>query len=119
MLAVGFAPFDGFAVRVDILERIAAQIRARAREAATFDVPPILAAGAGLTRGELGVLVKALGFRPVVEASGQSAYTRPAKRRRERTGGRHAPSAGTSHSPFAARSATWPATRAIRRTELS
>ncbi|MGD9507710.1 MAG: helicase-related protein [Geminicoccaceae bacterium] len=101
MLAVGFALFDGFAVRVDILERIAAQIRARAREAATFDVPPTLAAGAGLTRGELGVLVTALGFRPVVEASGQPAYTRPAKRRRERTGGRHAPSAGTSHSPFA------------------
>ena len=79
MLSIGFAVFDGFAVRVDILERIAAQIRARARAAATFDVPPTLAAEAGLTRGELGVLVAALGFRPAPADDGSttSAYTRP------------------------------------------
>ena len=54
MLSVGFAVFDGFAVRVDILERIAAQVRARARGSASFSVPPTMAAEAGLTRAELG-----------------------------------------------------------------
>ena len=101
MLAVGFASFDGFAVRVDILERIAAQVRARAREAATFDVPPALAAEAGLTRAELAGLVTALGFRPAADETGQSAYTRPARSWRERKGGRRAPNAGPTHSPFA------------------
>jgi hypothetical protein len=101
MLAIGFAPFDGFAVRVDILERIAAQIRTRAREAATFEVPPALAAEAGLTRSELGELMMALGFQAVAAEAGQSAYTRPTKPRRERTGGRRPPNTGPSHSPFA------------------
>ena len=64
MLALGFAEFPGFALRVDILERIAARIRAQARSSATFDVPPALAAEAGLGRDELAVLVEALGFRP-------------------------------------------------------
>ena len=37
---MGFAAFPGFALRVDILERIAARIRAQARLAATFEIPP-------------------------------------------------------------------------------
>ena len=112
MLAIGFAPFEGFAVRVDILERIAAEIRARARAAATFDVPPTLAAEAGLTRGELGSLVAALGFRAAGEESGQSAYTRPAKPRRDRQAPRRQPSSGPSHSPFAVLAGLRPAPRA-------
>ena len=85
MLSLGFALFDGFAVRVDILERIAAQIRARARDSVSFSVPPTMAAEAGLTRGELGELVEALGFRPEA-AGGRVAYTRPPAAAR-RTGG--------------------------------
>ena len=112
MLAIGFAPFDGFAVRVDILERIAAAIRARARAAATFDVPPTLAAEAGLTRGELGSLVAALGFRAAGDEPGQSAYTKPAKPRRDRQAPRRQPSSGPSHSPFAVLAGLRPAPRA-------
>jgi ATP-dependent RNA helicase SUPV3L1/SUV3 len=75
-LAVGYAAFADFAIRVDILERLAAQLRALARLASPFVVPGTLAAEAGLTRSELAVLVEALGFRPVPEA-GESAYARP------------------------------------------
>ena len=101
MLSMGFAVFDGFAVRVDILERIAARIRAEARASASFSVPPTLAAEAGLTRAELAKLVEALGFRPDLEEAGVIAYKRPAKPRREAPGARRAPSAGPAHSPFA------------------
>jgi ATP-dependent RNA helicase SUPV3L1/SUV3 len=112
MLSVGFAAFDGFAVRVDILERIAAQIRARARDSEPFSVPPTMAADAGLTRRELAVLVEALGFRPGAEEAGVIAYTRPPTRRREAGGARRAPSAGTAQSPFAVLAGLRPAPRA-------
>ena len=49
--------------RVDILERIAAQVRAQARDSVSFSVPPTMAAEAGLTRAELATLVEA-GLRP-------------------------------------------------------
>jgi ATP-dependent RNA helicase SUPV3L1/SUV3 len=101
MLSMGFAVFDGFAVRVDILERLAAQVRARARDGASFSVPPTMAAEAGLTRRELGVLVEALGFRPQTMEAGVVAYTRPAGRRRDAQNVRRSPSAGPPHSPFA------------------
>ena len=100
LLMLGFAAFDGFALRVDILERIAARIRAQARTAATFDVPPALAAEAGLARNELSVVVETLGFRPSGDA-GVASFTRPATRRREREQPRRAPSAGPAGSPFA------------------
>ena len=111
MLAVGFAVFDGFAVRLDILERLAAQIRARARDGASFSVPPAMAAEAGLTRAELAILVEALGFRPTIEEAGGVAYTRPAPRRR-RFGGDVQASARPAHSPFAVLAGLRPAPRA-------
>ena len=101
MLSVGFAVFDGFAVRVDILERIAAQVRARARDSVSFSVPPTMAAEAGMTRAELATLVEALGFRPEAVEAGVVAYTRPAARRRDTPGARRATGAGPSGSPFA------------------
>lgn len=101
MLTIGFATFDGFAVRVDILERIAAQLRACARASAIFDVPATLASEAGLTRAELGILVTALGFRRADEGASPTAYTRPNAPRRERQNGRRSASSGHSHSPFA------------------
>ena len=58
--AIGFAPFDGFALRVDVLERLAARVRALARLAPTFTLPPELAAEAGITRAELAGIVGAL-----------------------------------------------------------
>lgn len=101
MLAVGFAAFTGFAVRVDILERLAARIRAHARDSATFEVPPTLAAEAGLTRPELASLVEALGFRPASAKSGAAAFTRPASRRGERAAARRGSHTAPANSPFA------------------
>ena len=112
MLSVGFAVFDGFAVRVDILERIAAQVRARARGSVSFSVPPTMAAEAGLTRAELAALVEALGFRPEAAEAGVVAYTRPAARRRDTPGTRRATSAGPVGSPFAVLAGLRPAPRA-------
>lgn len=100
LLAVGFAGFPGFALRVDILERIAARIRAEARSACTFELAPTLAAEAGLARGELAIVVEALGFRPAAD-SGVAAFTRPPARRRERETPRRSPAAGPAASPFA------------------
>jgi hypothetical protein len=100
MLPLGFAVFDGFAVRLDIFERIAAQVRARARSGASFSVPPTMAAEAGLTRAELGTLVEALGFRPDDQA-GVIAYSRPAGRRRDGKSARRMTSIDSTGSPFA------------------
>ena len=102
MLSIGFATFDGFAVRVDILERIAARVRDMARQSATFEVPPALAAEAGLTRAELAQFVVELGYRPSSEAREPTAYTRRAVRRRQQGDARRQESAGPSASPFAA-----------------
>jgi ATP-dependent RNA helicase SUPV3L1/SUV3 len=101
LLAVGFAGFGGFALRVDILERVAARVRAEARRAPTFAVPPALAAEAGLSRDELSALVAALGFAPA-RGGGPAEFTRPPQGQRRSRGdrpGRPAP-AGTG-SPFA------------------
>ena len=63
MVAIGFAGFDGFALRVDILERWPRGSARQARGSRPPSwCPPALAAEAGLTREELGVLVGALGF---------------------------------------------------------
>lgn len=101
-VAMGFAPFAGFALRVDVLERLAARLRGLARLAPSFVPPPELAAEAGLTRAELATLTQALGFRPAPEA-GEGAFARGEPRRRERglaeTPRRAARS--RAHSPFA------------------
>ncbi|MFO1075412.1 MAG: helicase-related protein [Geminicoccaceae bacterium] len=102
--AIGFAPFDGFALRVDVLERLAARVRALARLAPTFTLPPELAAEAGLTRAELAGIVEALGFQPMPEA-GEAAFARarhPARpAAREERAGRRRATAALPHSPFA------------------
>ena len=96
---------------VDILERIAAQVRAQARDSVSFSVPPTMAAEAGLTRAELAALVEALGFRP--EAARRAWWpTRPAARRRDSPGARRATSAGPVGSPFAVLAGLRPAPRA-------
>lgn len=100
LLALGYADFGAFALRVDILERIAARIRVEARAGATFEIAPTLAAEAGLARGELGLLMEALGFLPATEV-GPAAFTRPTATRR-RQPARRPPTAGpAAGSPFA------------------
>lgn len=112
MLPMGFAVFDGFAVRVDILERIAAQLRARARGGAVFSLPPTLAAEAGLTRGELALLVEALGFRAQTGTEGTLIYGKPESRRRRDQTAKRPGGASAAASPFAALAALRLAPRA-------
>ncbi|HEX6015253.1 MAG TPA: helicase-related protein [Geminicoccaceae bacterium] len=105
LLAVGFAGFGGFALRVDILERVAARVRAEARRAARFAAPPALAAEAGLSRDELGVLIAALGFAPAPDGAGggTAEFTRPAQAQRRHRGDRpRRPATPPTGSPFAA-----------------
>jgi ATP-dependent RNA helicase SUPV3L1/SUV3 len=78
----GFALFGDFALRVDVLERLAARVRALSRVASPFALPPELGAEAGLNRAELLLLVEALGFRPVPSAEGNAPtlFARPERR---------------------------------------
>jgi ATP-dependent RNA helicase SUPV3L1/SUV3 len=86
--AIGFASFNGFALRVDILERLAARIRAAARQSPIFTVPAELAAEAGLNRAELFAVVAALGFRTAPGSGEEGTFTRPPPQaRRERARG--------------------------------
>jgi cyclic pyranopterin phosphate synthase len=66
---------------IDVLERIAAAVRAQARLASPFAVPPQLASEAGLSRAELDRLVEALGFRPLTLEGGETVFARPRHRR--------------------------------------
>jgi ATP-dependent RNA helicase SUPV3L1/SUV3 len=106
VVAIGFAPHDGFALRVDVLERVAARVRELARAGPSFAVPPELAAEAGLTRAELTVLVERLGFRATPEA-GAGTFARPARPPRPRhrdakAEARRRATSGAPASPFAA-----------------
>ncbi len=95
LTALGFVPFDGLALRVDVAERLAAALRRRGREEASFPPPLDLAAAAGLGRAELDPVLKALGFRRCTEA-GEIRYRAKPRRRnpRRRT------DAASAHSPF-------------------
>lgn len=81
-----------FALRVDVLERLAARVRALAREASPFALPPGLGSEAGLTRAELASLARALGFEavppPADEGAGAAAglplFARADRRARRR-----------------------------------
>ena len=101
MLPLGFAVFDGFAVRIDILERIAAQVRARARGGASFSVPPTMAAEAGLTRAELGHIGRGPGL--PAGGSGGRGRLQPASRPAPRWQGgtAYAQLSDSTGSPFA------------------
>ncbi len=87
VLQLGFAPFRDFALRVDVAERLAARLRALAREQGRFAPPPALAAEAGLTRAELAAVMRALGYRPAGAAGGEGGealWTMPRQRRAKR-----------------------------------
>jgi len=61
--AVGFRPLGGQAVRLDMLERFAAQVRHLARSGA-FSLSPAVASGIGLSPHDAGPILEALGYRP-------------------------------------------------------
>ncbi len=104
MLPLGFAVFDGFAVRIDILERIAAQVRARARGGASFSVPPAMAAEAGLHAGR----ARHIGRGPGLSAGGSGGCRRlqPASRQAPRRQARQ--DVRQVSIPPARRSPFWP-----------
>ncbi len=92
---LGFVPFDGFALRVDVAERLALRLRARACDG-PFPLPVDMAAEAGLTREELARVLRRLGFRRRT-ADGRDLYFRP----RRRGARRRARVAAAAASPFA------------------
>jgi ATP-dependent RNA helicase SUPV3L1/SUV3 len=100
----GFASLGDLALRVDVLERLAATLRALGRGRSPFVPPPALASEAGLSRGELQRLIEALGYR-ALEVEGETAFARlerprpPA--RRPAAERKRAAMAGASSSPFA------------------
>lgn len=97
--AIGFRPLGGRAVRLDMLERFAAEARHLARQG-PFTVVPPLASRLNLSPGDTGALLVALGYRAEAGGADGPLY---------RTASRHGP--GQRHrrstnkadaSPFAA-----------------
>ena len=93
--AIGFEAFGAICLRVDIVERLAARLRALAR-AGPFVLPPELAALTGLSAAELEPVVEALGY----ARDGDERYRRR-RSRSPRARGVPAP-ARPGASPFAA-----------------
>jgi ATP-dependent RNA helicase SUPV3L1/SUV3 len=87
-MALGFAPVAEVAVRVDVLERLAAGLRAKAKGGSGFGLPIELAAAAGLSRLEFEQVVEALGYRPRSTPDGLEY----------RSAGRRRPASGASRS---------------------
>jgi ATP-dependent RNA helicase SUPV3L1/SUV3 len=93
--AIGFETLgDAVCLRVDVVERLAARLRALAREG-PFVLPPDLLALTGLGAAELAPVVEALGY-------GADDDRRYIRRRSRAPRGRRPARAGPSHSPFAA-----------------
>ena len=61
LAAIGFEPFGVVALRVDVVERLAARLRALARQG-PFELGPELLALTGLEPAELATVVEALGY---------------------------------------------------------
>jgi ATP-dependent RNA helicase SUPV3L1/SUV3 len=93
--AIGYEAFGATCLRVDIVERLAARLRALAR-AGPFALPPELTALTGLSAADLTPVVEALGY----GRNGDERYQR--RRSRSPQGARRASQARPSASPFAA-----------------
>ena len=97
--AIGFEQLGRFALRIDIVERLAADLRRTAREAPSFELSPGMMALTGLGRDDLGSVVAKLGF--IVDDEGR--FRRQAPRPRRQTARRKKKTAGdAAASPFAA-----------------
>jgi ATP-dependent RNA helicase SUPV3L1/SUV3 len=93
--AIGFEPLGPTTcLRVDVVERLAARLRALARQG-PFALAPDLLALTGLGAAELAAVVEALGY-------GQDDDQRYIRRRPQAERGRRTAGADRSHSPFAA-----------------
>ncbi len=97
--AIGFEPLGKRALRIDIVERLAADLRHTAREAPSFELSPGMMALTGLGREDLGSVVIKLGF--IIDDEGR--FRRQAPRPRRQTARRKKKAAGdAAASPFAA-----------------
>jgi ATP-dependent RNA helicase SUPV3L1/SUV3 len=101
LAALGFARFGDLALRLDVAERLAAQLRGRARESRLFDLPGDLAAAAGLKLDELVTVAAGLGFACVVEGDARRLVRMRKRRRPDPVERKRAARAGRSDSPFA------------------
>ncbi|HEX5795676.1 MAG TPA: hypothetical protein VFY19_07535, partial [Geminicoccaceae bacterium] len=93
--AVGAEALGAIWLRVDVVERLAARLRALAREG-PFALPPELGALTGLSAADLGAVVEALGYGP----NGAERYVRSRSRPPRRAARRVEARGGAS--PFAA-----------------
>ncbi|MEZ5934399.1 MAG: helicase-related protein [Alphaproteobacteria bacterium] len=82
--AVGFERLGRHALRIDMVERLAAELRQASRDKASFELSPSMLAMTGLGREDLGAVVKHLGFADAEAGS----YRRKAVHRRPKTGKR-------------------------------
>jgi ATP-dependent RNA helicase SUPV3L1/SUV3 len=97
--AIGFEQLGRHALRIDIVERLAADLRRISREAASFELSPSMMALTGLGRDDLGSAVVQLGF--TVDDKGR--YRRQTTRPRRQSTKRKKKAAGdAAASPFAA-----------------
>ena len=101
LAAMGFARFGDLGLRLDVTERLAAQLRARGRESRQFDLPGDLAAAAGLKLDELITVAAGLGFACVVEGEARRLVRMRKRRRPDPVERKRVAQAGRSDSPFA------------------
>lgn len=97
--AVGFERLGRHALRIDIVERLAADLRRASKEGASFELAPSMMAMTGLGRDDLGSVVVRLGF----IAGDEGRYRRQPTRPRRQSAKRKKKAAGDdAASPFAA-----------------
>ena len=107
LAALGFRRIGRLALRVDMVERVAAQLRRLARGEAQFSLPAELVSATGLGRDEFMELLPGLGFRAMAPAAddvpaGAINIRRAKPRRRPSAAHRkERAQAGPSQSPFA------------------
>jgi ATP-dependent RNA helicase SUPV3L1/SUV3 len=97
--AIGLRVLNGFALRPDRLERVAAAARRLARQG-PFPAVAELAATAGVEPQALRALLAALGYRIVIDDGGETFVPQPQRRRELAKGSRRRRQTGEGH-PFA------------------
>jgi len=97
--AIGFETLGQHALRIDIVERLAADLRRASRAAESFSLDPQMMALTGLGLKDLGPVVEKLGF--AVDDQGQYRRARP-KRRTKNNARKQKAEVVDQSSPFAA-----------------
>ncbi|MEM7043476.1 MAG: helicase-related protein [Pseudomonadota bacterium] len=97
--AIGFERLGRHALRIDIVERLAAMLRRSSKDGASFELSPDMMAICGLSRDDLGLVVDDLGFSRHDDGTYRRRTTRPQKRSAKR---KKKDDAEAAASPFAA-----------------